>query len=359
MTDWLDDAARGLADGSYNRRQIVARGGAILAGCVLATLTKPVRALARPTLKTCGEQRIPDDWECCDDVAGYDPRTHTCCEPFGETGLVCADSEGGCCGPHHCTKDICKGSKSVCCNNLLAGRGTCYDPTTHVCCSGYEVCTIQDGCCGNVNYGRSGRIATCTSHFCKQPGERCCRSKNNDFCFDPKTHFCCPAPTQHPCPTGYHCCGTEGCCNPSTEECCHGTCVPKGHCRPQDLCGPNKQPCPTGTICCPAGICAPAGDCSNLCSGCISNATNMCCFGDCVNSTVPATGDYTSTSCCTPTGKGRDYGYLGDVSCTQAGGTTRASCCKGGKPGCICKSGECCIVGPSVCHNETGRCVPQ
>lgn len=377
MSDWLDDAARGLADGRYSRRRVLKSGAAAALASFGISLGSPRRALAA-TRSQCGPYTLRPGWQCCDNERPFDPTVEKCCGR-GNVCLHAMDCCGeACCAPagrqgtppeHCCHGRLCCYEDERCCG--LPGSPD--DPPT--CCSSGEVCCKSRSADGGVQTACCGQDVECCDGRCCELHETCCDKR----CIDPRLETCCPSGST--CPPDKTCCGKSSCCSASEDccsdgrcapkgtcetcdppcsaldECCHGRCVPQGQCEHPavKLCGHEKRPCPAGTICCPSGICAPGDECDDLCGGCVDDAQGMCCFGDCVNSSVPAAGSYTSTSCCSPNGKV----YYGDVSCTAAGGTTRASCCKGGQRGCICKSGECCIVGPSVCDNVSGRCVPQ
>jgi len=265
VSHWLDDSAQGLADGRFSRRQVLNRGVVALAGALAASFMPLRRRVLIPAVKTCGDQHVPQNWKCCGsggNQVGYDPRTHECCDqrPAGDlngaANTVCSLDEGGCCGLQ-CEKDVCTGSNMACCSDLEAPvRSTCYDFETHTCCGNGEACPREDGCCGYGPLGGPGAIssATCTSKYCKTPGNKCCHSdKSGDFCYDPTTHFCCPYPNEHPCRKGQTCCDVDGCCDTLTEDCCGGKCVPKGTCR-RPPCNPDVKgyaPCPNeAPYCC-------------------------------------------------------------------------------------------------------------
>jgi hypothetical protein len=339
VSHWLDETAEALATGRTTRRQVLLRGGLVAAAAMFGSATRPgfgLGARAKTPALFCPDLPCPDlAPDCCGEVRCYDSNAgYRCC-----TSAVYHREEEGCCDGklYQLERESCCTSGEICFTTGRIGESCCDDSCCldGTCCEGQCIGFSSDeGCCHGKRYNPE-RASCCTS---------------GEICFTTGR-------------IGESCCD-DSCCLDGT--CCDGTCAPPGTCEPRNSalirCNPQKSGssnCPPNTVCCVSGVCAPQAECGSLCSGCISNDQNMCCFGDCVNANIPSTGDFTSTSCCTETGTGgpNNLGYLGDVTCIAGGGTTRASCCKGGKQGCICRSGECCIVGPYVCDNATGGCV--
>jgi hypothetical protein len=87
LSHWLDDAARGLSEGRYNRRQVLRRGGAVAAGTLAASVTGPLAALTRATAAAAG---VP-------------------CPDFNSPCL----SPDTCCGGQFCLRTLAAGDRNA------------------------------------------------------------------------------------------------------------------------------------------------------------------------------------------------------------------------------------------------------
>ena len=115
MSHWLDDAARGLAEGRYSRRRVLRRAGGVAVGVLLGSVGVPwVRERRHPvrlhrlrdsadgkhrivlrrtsaSLLREGPMTIPAadriastrDEQCCGDDDGRVATTHECCRGTG------------------------------------------------------------------------------------------------------------------------------------------------------------------------------------------------------------------------------------------------------------------------------------
>ena len=316
MSHWLDDAARGLAQGRHSRRHVLVRGGGAFATALAGSALAPLRALA--------ERPCPAGWERCGDRC-YDPSTHECCGGPGD--IYCAKSTGGCCGStcgEHCGPDL------MCCYAVTSdGRPPCYDPKTEVCCMGISegtVCSAAVGCCG-----RESVDGTCTDQYCG-PHELCCPAAHEDFCYDSRTHFCCAgSPHAHPCKLGETCCGTKGCCAKS-----------------QVCCGSGDD-----AACCDARDCLDLGGKGKVCCHSVFDEAHEAeihssCFDGCCAPGLVCCGTKAKHDCCKP------------GQCDQANGTCKGGCTQEkpncGAPGTIANPGsDCCIAEGAA----TGVCCPM
>jgi hypothetical protein len=145
VSHWLDDAARGLAEGTFTRRAVLRRSGTVAGGALLASVTGPLAAFT-PAARAAGCPNLP-------------------CQP-----------------------------PDVCC-----GGNTCCNSNTHTCCEG--LC-LEDGGPVGCRAGRAYARSAVTSECCKK-GEQCCNSGKLSYCA-PKGR-CCPK-GQHrvTCGTGKH-----------------------------------------------------------------------------------------------------------------------------------------------------------
>ncbi len=254
MSHWLDDAARGLSEGTFTRRAVLRRGGAVAAGTLVGSLTLPGRTFAQalpcasnqncPTGAECCKGRCCASAElCCDGAcvprAANDRCGDTCCNH--DAGERCCD--GRCCRGHCCDGRCC-GEHELCCGgpgirNCLAIQHTkrC---DTH-CCGDAQSCCGEDCCFRTEQCCHSGKLA-----YCAPKGHCCGKGKHRVACGSGK-HLCCPEDE--------HCCGGK-CCKP--ENCRDGVCGgPKCLCTPPlECCGPNTciSPPPHGAGCCIGGV---------------------------------------------------------------------------------------------------------
>ena len=133
MSHWLDDAARGLADGRYSRRQVLRRGGTVAGSLVMASVSGSLGGLVLPAVAsgavTCAGRHAPckAGERCCVGVdveeVCYHPSIDQCCEENGVKKGVCSRKKE-CCGHECCDPDnetccggrcVSKSSDVVCC----------------------------------------------------------------------------------------------------------------------------------------------------------------------------------------------------------------------------------------------------
>ena len=255
MSRWLDDAARGLAEGSHNRREVLLRGGAIAASTLLGSAVSPLRASATsgctpancPNGLCCEGRCLTGSlFGCCHDRI-YSRLSKHCCPqaPAGGTH-TCLDGEE-CCGKAKCctSNEVCCDGKCLkgnrkrlgCCNNAT------YDPSIEQCCleqpSGkfeFHVCAKDEQCCGKDKCCTSKEVC-CDGKCLKGNRKRlgCC----NNATYDPSIEQCCleqpPGKFEfHVCAKDEECCGEKACCSKGQECCGAGAsarCVAKGTCR--------------------------------------------------------------------------------------------------------------------------------
>lgn len=191
-------------------------------------------------------------------------------------------------------------------------------------CGGCRVCGAN-GSCGVPSNARctDGQICRPSTGVCCPVcvGGKCCGVK--EACVDPgvfAANSCCDTRVNKPCGANGN--GTFAeCCSSRTEQCCEGSCVPRGAC-----CADGRKPCSgrccaAGTQCC-GGACVNiqtnvdhCGECGNRCEA----ETDRCHQGVCrhfctLNSvlTVPCGGDTNATAfCCSP----NEGGCCGDRCC--------------------------------------------
>ena len=339
MSHWLDDAARGLADGTHSRREVLRRGGLVAAGGFLASVGRTGTALGaegdcggepynklfercceggeRPhicpkTDRCCGSRCCAPNAACCDEHRCYHPAKHKCCATHGFRG-----QRPWLCKPHqHCCGQYAPGT------DVSPG---CFSPATNTCCQGRShggIYPSHSECCEGVGYDPatqccvSGEVVAKCNGNCCQPFQVCCNGR---------------------------CCG-------QSEVCCAGQCVASSDCCSGQVCAEGEVCC-GGTTCCAADECNPNGVCGpNCCSDFVG--PGVCCPGDCSNSSQYTPG-MSSTTCCPNAG-----GPGGNAICSDAPaqGVTITGCCKDGYPGCVCTGGTCC-AGPTfpTCHSD-GSC---
>ena len=317
MSHWLDDAARGLAQGRYSRRHVLRRGVATAGGAFVGSLVGPFRGLLSPALAfaavTCAGRTVPckAGEECCPGLEGeeicYDPSLEQCCvSSHGVERGVCKQTQH-CCGHYCCDRhnDCCPGHPDGCCGytEKCCGGDTCYDTTLEYCC-GDHVCARHQHCCGPPDARRCcegldvccgiGAAATCCSPSdcingmcgCPKGEVRCgtgadatCCARHN--CHDGVCHAACDS-TTYSCgrePTvakpGSVCCIAEGattgvCCQMGTANVKYeqSTCANDGNGNPNGQCCPPNlvtSPCNRGTPtiykCCPISLNGLGGCC--------------------------------------------------------------------------------------------------
>jgi len=379
VSHWLDDAARGLADGSHNRREVLRRGGAIAASTLLGSAVSPLRAFA--SSRPCTPASCPDGiccegrclvtgiLGCCHDRI-YARLSKTCCpEAPAGGGHTCLDGEE-CCGKTKC----CTGEQLCCDGRCLPGprtrvgccHGATYDKRAEECCPEqprgaleFHVCLKDEECCGEKECCRGEQL--CCDGRCL-PGPRtrvgCC----NGATYDKRSEQCCleqpsGALEFHVCAKDEECCGEKACCTKGQECCGSGAtarCVAKGKCKEHCVTPgfpPTYTPC--GDTCC--GGSSPV--CCNLPPGPTCCAAGQVCCGDVNNQCVtPA-----------PAGQWHLSNYDGapgeEVACCPGGsagtcGINRGEshpACRGGNFGCVCTGGSFCPV--EGCCDSSGNCL--
>ena len=304
MSHWLDVAAKGLAGGSYSRRDVLRRGGAIAAGSLIGSAAAPFSALA--ATPKCTETTCPDgtccegrcltdrDFGCCHNRIYLRLNKHCCPQaPAGATH-TCLDGED-CCGKQECCQhnEICCGT-GQCIPNKSGNIGCCngftYNKRVDHCCPEHDkdeahFCAKDESCCGKKDCCKRDEIC-CGTGQCipnKKGNIGCC----NGFTYNKNVDQCClefPADEAHFCAKSETCCGEKACCG-KDQECCgagaQAQCMPKGQC----------NQCPSGQVMC-GGICCDAGNCINgVCGTCpLPGCTlDRCC---------PANGYPNSGYCC-------------------------------------------------------------
>lgn len=352
MSHWLDETARGLARGTYSRRDVLRRGGAAAGGALVGSVAGPFHGLAfaRAARRRCkpDEKELvcaglhhgcqPRSTECCG-VRAYDPKTEHCCEDqhTGAAQEVACRKNQTCCKERDgnftcCDKDekclTCDGEDYGCQPSDMKCCGTeAMDPEKDQCCTdsqGHKTkCLKSQQCCGSL----------CLDDYMYCCGETGCF--NVDVCCTTASGKMCCGNGQVclTCGSAYGACYDEGfaCCganvyNTSTQECCTSGDIayvaPSGQCCANDqhlvgcgsgssICCPLDEYCCGGTCCasanCVNDTCQPPTCSSENCDGfCCQNPDNpndpgtccngsMCCQGD------PSFGCDTSTSvaiCC-------------------------------------------------------------
>jgi hypothetical protein len=275
LSNWLDDAARRLANGGVSRRDLLKRSGAVAGGALLGSVAVPGGAAARRG-----------------------------------AGVPCPDFDSPCLPP-----DICCGGDACITPSARLGccHGSTYDPHIEHCCAKAErdqghACFNDESCCGTDDCCKRDEV--CCSGRCLKPSKRlgCCHGST----YDPHIENCCHDATAgqgHACFNDEQCCGATECCKHGQECCSSGTlayCAPKGHCCPHgqhrvecghgkgSLCCPEGEYCCNGGCakpdqCCGTGVCPPGSHCCHgkqCCTGpcckisCCVGATDQCCHNN-------------------------------------------------------------------------------
>ncbi len=340
MSHWLDDAARGLAQGTHSRREVLQRGGAVASGALLGSITTPIGALAAaatggtrcPDGHHCGGNTTCCKHDCCDTATelccgggckSANPTTEHCCENkiFPKSITCCRhpyrDEAGKLCGSHEeccdgdCCEHCCKWQKTKA-SKKNASYGQCCKEPTPKCCEGHAYCCKADEkCCGYTDPDGS-----------KGTGGSCC-AKDVECC-GPYNTICCDK--------GQTCCGkgtdSAACCNPS--DCVNNLCCPNPFNFESDApdtsgsVGCNGQCCKPGDICCGTGTSATCCNPSNCNNGvcetvpCTCPAPRLVCCG-------------TGGACISPPPYGVGCCFNGMVS-----GLCGSTCCDPTKYGCCC-----------------------
>ena len=345
MSHWLDDAARGLAEGSHSRREVLRRGGAVAAGALFGSVTGSLAAFT-PVALAAGCTNFPclPPEQCCHDRECWNPKSEQCC-PDGHTckkvGETCCKND--CCdnAHEHCCAGECISKSRKCCGPDPAADGKkcdrnqeccefadrehrCYSAETHYCCgAGAAACLKGQGCCGFIGAK------------CVETGQDCC---DDDFIYEKATQKCCRGHGTGPSSSGAvidkdkRCCygpyGAHG-CKPDL-ECCGATCCPKGKCHngrcTGGKCGTSH--CPPNQVCCDPK----QGSCVT------PYPKGSFCIGDCDGK--PGKSVY-----CCPTG--------GSDACGTLQGESHPAC-RGGQAGCVCSNGSFCPQ--SGCCDVFGNC---
>lgn len=315
MSHWLDEAARGLAEGTHSRRQVLRRGSAIAASALVGSLARPAGVFAAVT--SCKRLPCRKGLDCCHGRDCYLKGTEKCCAD----GHICPPY-GECCGKRCCDRGHLG---EHCCD------GRCI-PRDYHCCRSTQAVGPQEPCA---------------------PHNKCCRSEFNADCYTPSFEKCCTSGTGYSfvCLKDEECCGTSHCCDTHRgETCCDETCCKKGeHC-----CG--------GKTCCPAGKChdgvchrgcGPGGTCpkGQFCCGvglkserCIPE-TQTCCAPYCGDAGALAPCGQAFNGGCCPVGQCC-------TTCFTSGAPRSYRCCPEvvqGKPLLGCCGTNCCPQGMSNC----------
>ena len=352
MSHWLDDAARGLSEGRYSRRQVLKRGGVAAGGALLGSMTGPLGSLVVPAVATgaviCSGQRRPckTGEQCCpgfdlEDIC-YDPSIDQCCVEDGVKKGICSRRKE-CCG-HHC----CEPDTQTCCG------GGCADKVEELVCCRKNANDPGERCYEDV--GEDGQAV-----------EKCCHSTGT--CYDPRDQVCCGS----------------GLCDKRKEECCHSGsqsyCAPKGECCPKGehriSCGDYETPsrdicCPEDEYCC-GGVCCHPLDCGgDVC--CFENEHRVTC-ADGKHICCPKDAACCGGVCCTPDDCQNGTCMTEPCSCpppleccgpqTATSGLCispppyGAGCCNDGVPSMVCGS-TCCSPEVSECCGPIGAyyCCP-
>ncbi len=361
MSHWLDDAARGLAQGTHSRREVLRRGGTVAAGAMFTSISAPIGALAAaatggtrcPDGHHCGGNTTCCKHDCCDTATelccgggckSANPKTEHCCENkiFPKSVTCCRhpyrDEAGKLCGSHEeccdgdCCEHCCKWQKTKV-SKKNASYGQCCKEPTPKCCEGHAYCCKADEkCCGYTDPdGSKGTGGSCCAKdveccgpyntICCDKGQTCCgKGTDSAACCNPTdcvNDLCCPNPFNFEsdapdtsgsvgcngqcCKPGDICCGTgttATCCNPS--NCNNGTC--------------GTATCPSGSNAdCPPGTCTLGGD-----------PNRQCCF---------AYGDGTFGYCCSSNAQCSSYGHNGFTCPPPYSGAGNGICFPGGGAG--------------------------
>lgn len=191
MSDWLDDAAKGLAEDRLSRRAILGRAAAGLGGALLTGVT-PSAALGT-VFRPCKFLHCRKGTSCCEGPHGLGccPKAKCCGGRCCHHNQQCAShAHGVCCSKHDkaCSSEgqtTCCPSGTTCCKGVSIPGGRVN------CCKHGEVCDSFQGTCCKKKCGP----------VCCQPGERCI----NGVCSG--------------CPSGQTECGPNTCCPPG-QKCC-------------------------------------------------------------------------------------------------------------------------------------------
>ena len=293
MSHWLDDAARGLAEGTHSRRDVLRRGGAIAGGAMLVSVTGPLGTLRRAKATTvatapCPDFACPTFDICCGGHTCCNPMTHFCC---GES-CIPRDRGVGCCHDRAYDPGVEK-----CCPESTPGAHGHACGKYEECCGATECCKEGEQCCN------SGKL-----RYCAPKGKCCPKGQHRVTCGGTAKRICCPE--------GEYCCGGK-CCKPA--DCHNGKCG--GKCPPgQQMCF-GKCGCPSDAKCCDKGDCVGATGqfvCCGVTTGSFVRAGNACCVG------------------------GKPGTLCGGVCCLQSccGATGFEVCCEPGQ-GCCDANGAC------------------
>ncbi len=376
MSHWLDDVARGLAEGRHSRRDLLRRGGAVAAGSILAPLAHPLAAIGAAKCTdascpdgTCCEGRCLTDssFGCCHDKIYFRTTQHCCSEhPAGRTH-VCPDGKD-CCG-----KDECCDPDHICC-----GTGQCIpNKSGNIgCCNGFTYNKREDRCCPEHKKDEAHFCAKdeecCGKDSCCKKDEICCgtgqcipnKSGNigccNGFTYNKREDQCCaeyPEGEAHFCAKEETCCGEKACCKAGQECCGSGGkehCVPKGKCKQN--CG--KPGFPPSYVACGATCCGGSTPvcCNSPQGAACCQSGQVCCGGPTAQCVTPYPagdwhlGNYDGSAgqevACCPSGSAGTCG-------TNPGESHPA--CRGGNFGCVCTKGGFCPVGG--CCDVNGNCL--
>ena len=191
MGQWLDDAAKGFAEGAYNRRQVLRRGGAVAVGAVIGSVTGSLSAFTSVALAAC-----PDGHRC---GRGESCCKNDCCDNAHERCCAgrCISNRRECCGLNPVVHGKVCGLHEKCC----AVVGICYSPATHHCCHYEKVCKKDEECCGSALEPR-----------CCAPGETC----QHGVCMKPRQGMC--GPEAYLCGSSLCCAKGSPCCDPDCPE---------------------------------------------------------------------------------------------------------------------------------------------
>jgi hypothetical protein len=237
MSDWLDDAAKGLAEDRLSRRAILGRAAAGLGGALLTGVT-PSAALGT-IFRPCKFLHCRKGTSCCHGPHGLGccPKAKCCGGRCCHHNQHCAShAHGVCCSKHDkaCSSEgqtTCCPSGTTCCKgvSIPGGRVSCCkhgevcDSFQGTCCKqkcGPVCCQPGDRCINGVCSGCASGHTPCGPNTCCPPGQKCCtytvNGKTTEVCYDPSIQQCCS--TGGACPQGGPCC-SAGCCFPG-QFCC-------------------------------------------------------------------------------------------------------------------------------------------
>ncbi len=287
MSHWLDAPAKRLASGTYSRRRVLRQGGSLAALSLLASVSRPLRALASTppcSPKTCPEGlccegRCLGDhsgFGCCHRTIYFRPGQQCCSEQPRPAGTCAPMTPNVAAQPNAATKASFAAVTRACERRPTRSGAATALPTT----SGQRTAAPNnrprssspmsalkdETCCGTTKCCKKGELC-CGDTCLRAPADEigCC----NGLTYNLRSEDCCPEqPAEefkfHVCFKDETCCGTTECRRPG-EECCPErggpACMPKGscgrpRCSPSGICPDSLACCyqqgvPNSDICCP------------------------------------------------------------------------------------------------------------